>query len=443
MIRLAFLLLGAGALRRQWRVLALAGGLWCLLGLLVLVDLSDGRLSVVTDTLGILLAIEGIVEATAAVLMGPRQHWRGLLRGLGFMLAGFLVADIPWDNNIGSTVLFGAAFMLDGTLRIVAAFIVHNPRWRLGLLAGLVEICIAAVIFLDHPVPHRLTVPFCLALMLLSSGYALLLMATQLRRLAPGASVTSLPLYAHRNWHARHHPHYAVEQAGPEFPGQRLLVHVWTAMGTAEGAHGQPIIRRYVAAVDKNGVISTGHSALELPPDLYVSHYPAVEIDRDSDNFRRALHSGVQNDVAGRFQPSYREEAAGWCPADQTVAFSRFNPAALRAFWQAYSRDSTYNLTARNCSTSAVAALDAATEGVMDNGRPIRTLLRLLLDPHFWLLRVVRGRAELMTWTPGLVLDYARLLLQVTEHGDRRWRHRLRDALQARHLTAAQGHGRA
>ena len=435
MVRLAFLLLGARALQPQWRILALAGAVWCLLGLLMLADLSDGRMSVLTDTLGILLAIEGVVETGAAFALGWRQSWRGLLRGLGFLFAGFLVADIPWDNNIGSTILFGSAFLIDGLLRISAAFVVHNRRWRHGLIAGLAEIVISVLVFLNHPIPHRLTVPFCLSLLLLTSGYALLAMAIQLRRLVPGASVTSLPLYASRNWHDRPDISLGEAQAGPEFPGQQLLVHVWTAMGTAEGAHGQPVVRRYIAAVDGNGVVSTGHAALELPPDLYVSHYPAVEIDRDSDNFRHALHSGVQNNVPGRFQPSYAEESAGWCPADQTVAFTRFNPAALRVFWRVYSEDKTYNLTARNCSTTVIQALDAAIEGVMDNGRPIRRLIHLLLDPHFWLLRLVRGRAELMTWTPGLVLDYARLLVQVTEHGDRRWLRRLREAWQTRRLA--------
>jgi uncharacterized membrane protein HdeD (DUF308 family) len=192
--RLAFLLLGTRALQPQWRILAAAGATWCLLGLLMLADLSDGRMSVLTDTLGILLAVEGTVETGAAFALGVRQNWRGLLRGFGFLLAGFLVADIPWDNNIGSTILFGAAFLIDGILRISAAFVVHNPRWRQGLVAGLAEICLSALVFLDHPIPHRLTVPFCLSLLLLTSGYALLAMAIQLRRLPFGASVTSLPL---------------------------------------------------------------------------------------------------------------------------------------------------------------------------------------------------------------------------------------------------------
>ncbi|WP_454684218.1 HdeD family acid-resistance protein [Ancylobacter moscoviensis] len=435
MIRLAFLLLGGDALRPQWRVLAMAGAGTCLLGLLMLADLSDGKLSVVTDTLGILLALHGLVELAAAMLLGVRTHLRAVARGLAFLIAGFLVADIPWDNNIGSATLFGAAFAIDGVLRIASAAVVRNPRWRQGLAAGLVEIVLAVVILAGHPLPHRLTVPFCLALLLLSSGYTLFQLAMQLRALGPGRSVTSLPFYASRNWHGGGGHGYENRGAGAEFPGQTLMLHVWTATGSADGGHGPIVVRRYVAAVDRHGVVSTGHAALELPPDLYVSHYPAVEIDRDSDDFRHLLDSRTQNDVAGRFQPSYAEEVAGWCPADQTVTFTRFNPAALRAFWREYSQDTTYNLTARNCSSSSILALDAAMEGVLRDGKPLRRLLKLLVDPHFWLLRLVRGRAELMTWTPGLALDYARFLHEVTERGDRRWRQRLQDAWRERHIA--------
>jgi len=47
-------------------------------------------------------------------------------------------------------------------------------------------------------------------------------------------------------------------------------------------------------------------------------------------------------------------------------------------------------------------------------------------------LRVVRGRAEAMTWTPGLVLDYARLLHEIVENGEQRWRRKIRNARQMR-----------
>lgn len=102
-------------------------------------------------------------------MLGERRYWRGLLRGLGFLVAGFLVADIPWDNNIAATILFGLAFLGDGHLRITSAFIVHNPRWRQGLLAGPFEIVLSLLILLDYPLSHRLTVAFILALILLTS----------------------------------------------------------------------------------------------------------------------------------------------------------------------------------------------------------------------------------------------------------------------------------
>lgn len=128
-------------------------------------------------------------------------------------------------------------------------------------------------------------------------------MSFQLRGLAPGASVNTLPMYAARNWHARRALHVSERGGGPDFPGQELLLHVWTPLGTAEGAHGQPIVRRYIAAVDRHGVVPTGHASLELPPDLYASHYPGQEIERDSDNFRHALSAGAQNDIVANFSP--------------------------------------------------------------------------------------------------------------------------------------------
>ena len=56
-----------------------------------------------------------------------------------------------------------------------------------------------------------------------------------------------------------------------------------------------------------------------------------------------------------------------------------------------------------------------------------RRFLFLILDPHLWMLAMLRSRGESMTWTPGLVLDYARMLQQVTEQQHRRWWSKLRD----------------
>ena len=51
-----------------------------------------------------------------------------------------------------------------------------------------------------------------------------------------------------------------------------------------------------MASVDKAGRFSTGHAALGQGDDLYISHYPAVEIDRSPANLRSSLKTGA--DVA-------------------------------------------------------------------------------------------------------------------------------------------------
>lgn len=432
MIRLLFLLLGARALKPVWPYLMTAGILWMLLGALILYDLSDGVLTVVLDAFALFLVVEGLVELVAAASQGLRRHWIDALRGIAFLFAAFVVFDIPWDNNIAAALVFGTAFLADGVLRIGSACFVHGPRWRLGILAGLTEISLSLMILFEFPVPHRFTVPFCFALLLLTSGYALVRMALPLRRLRDRASITTLPLYAARNWQGGRINLIVPEPPATPDPNQILNVYVWTAVGSARDPQRRLLIDRYIAAVDRNGVISTGHAALEMPPDIYISHYPANDIDHSPDDFRALLLASPENNVPGRFNESLAVESANWCKPDQQVSFRRFNPLALRAFWREYSKDNTYNLTARNCSTTVIQALDAAIEGAGYTGRLLRDSFRILSDPHFWIMRILRGRAEAMTWTPGLVLDYARMLNQVVEHSERRWRTRISEAIRSR-----------
>lgn len=431
MIRLALLLLGPRALARWWMFLLPIGAAWIAAGLWIVANLHDREVVYVEDVLAILVALEGTVRIASATALGYRKSRSELVRGLCFLLAAFLIYNVEWDHNAGATVVFGLAFLVDGLLRIGAAWVIRGQRLAANVVQGTVSILLAIVVFLRWPIPHDVTIPFCIALLLLSSGFVLLRAAWQLRRLPDGGSITALPLYSRSSWQSRG---IAVPVLEPGIEPVRgcLHVRVWTATGSINDPQRQLLVDRYIAAVDRKGVVSTGHSALEVPPDLYISHYPADELDHHPDELRTILHSGQQNDVKGRFQPSLAVEAAAWCMPDQTVTFHRFNATALRAFWQAYSADDTYNLTARNCSTTVALSLDAATEGLASSGRPLRDFFQLLLNPDFWLLRIVRARAEGMTWTPGLVLDYAQVLQRVLEHGERRWREKLGSAFRSR-----------
>ncbi|MCS3408939.1 HdeD family acid-resistance protein [Serratia sp. AKBS12] len=413
MIRLIVLLLGAQALHGQRRALWLFGWFWIITGVLMLVDvLQDGRSLLALDALALMLALEGLVAISAALVIGGNGR-PVLLKGFGFIFMALLVFDVPADGNIISSVVFGSALLLDGVVRIASSTVIQHRRWKVVALAGSGELLLSLMIFIGWPAPHRMTVPFCFGLMMILSGWALLRISRRLMHFALNRHHTAVPTHT---------------------ATQPLTVYVWTPLGSAKDARRRYIVDRYIAAVDGAGVISTGHTALELAPDIYISHYPRDDIDRSAQDFRRLLHAGEQNNVAGRFLPNLQQETAEWCPPDKHIHFCRYNPSALRAFWQHYRQDDTYNLTRRNCSTTVISALDSALEGVLGGQQLWRRFLMLALDPNLWVLAMLRSRGESMTWTPGLVLDYTRMLKQVTEHQDQRWLLKLRKLTQR--LTA-------
>ncbi|XYI36923.1 hypothetical protein DAMDJJ_02055 [Cupriavidus necator] len=220
---------------------------------------------------------------------------------------------------------------------------------------------------------------------------------------------------------------------GPPGPGGRALtVHVRTPVGSARGeARRQPLVDRYIAAVDRDGVISTGHAALESPEGIYISLYPAEEIDRSPDEFTRILRATRENDVGGKFQPDYQTESRAWCPS--TVGIRNYDPGRLDRFWNAYRQNTTYNLTHRNCSSTVSHALEAALEGasarVWREARGWRPLWRLLTTPELWVAAQIRKRAKTMAWTPGLTLDYARALSMLADPRPSGWASMTRLAL--------------
>ncbi len=422
MIQLALLLVGVQAVQRHWLTLAAVGAIWGALGLGILIDPLDGVQNVTMHTLGLLLVLEGL----ATLLTGLLAHAAGplrLTRAFAFMAPGLLIIDTPWRNVVLISVLFGLALLIDGAVRIASTLFVRFPGWQAALGASVVELVLAVLAFTPWPVSYEATVPFCVGIAMLLSSWSVIRSALLLRTLPPHAPITSLPLFGHRRgWLPPVFPLQAADGSPVAADGNaRLIVHVWTPLASQAEPRRRPVLDRYVASVDKTGSIATGHAALEMPPGLYISHYRAEEQDRSSAEFRRALHAGRQNDVAGRFLPSYRGEVEEWCPSTVQVVFRQFSPDRLRRFWVAYRRDSTYNLTNRNCSVVVALALEAALEGILSRDRDFPPILRLVLHPELYLATILRRRANTMTWTPGLVLDYARALQQVTEPEQSSW----------------------
>lgn len=457
MIRLAVLLVGARALRSKWPVLAIIGQCWIILGFLIIADAADGVTTVATHTFGYLLVVEG--AAALFAMLAARSNSSGffLMKAAALIVLGFMIVALPPRGHIAHAVLFGLAFIIDGVTRAVTAYVVRHPRWRTVIAGAVLEAMFGAMLIAQWPYPYRKAVPFVIAIALILSGWTVFNIALRLRRIDPNRSVTTLPIFGRRQWSVahpvselpppepverrtgghHHHHHYKSPHPKP------LVVHVWTPLGSADHPMHRPVVDRYIAAVDSQGVISTGHAALELPPDLYISHYPAEEIDHSPSEFTSILRAGHENDVKGRFQPSYAIESANWCPADVHIKFRRYNAENLRAFWQVYSRDDTYNLTNRNCSVTVITALEAALEGTVGARRWVwPNFLLLLVNPDMWLAAVLRGQAEAMTWTPGLAQDYARALRRVVEPLQLHWFDRVSDSVR-RYREARHNHREA
>ena len=439
MIRLAMLLVGARVLRRKWPALVVLGTLWIALGLAIMVDASNGLSVVAVEALAILLLFEGFLALGLFTLAPHRRGYIVLIKALALIVLGCMILDFPVQADIENSLLFGLAFLIDGGIRIATASIVRFRKWHLVAAGGALELCLGAFVLSDWPVGYHRTVPFCVGVALLLSGWAILKIGLRLRQLTDDTPVVNLPVFQHRGWHGLGSALPPARPTAPSHHATPLIVHVWTPVGSAASPRSRHrlLIDRYIAAIDGKGMISTGHAALELAPDIYISHYPALDLDHSPAEFARLFRASPDNNVKGHFQPSYAFESADWCPADARVDFHMYDAARLRAHWETYRADDTYNLTNRNCSVSVAVALEAALEGTLGTRAAWGRFWRLLVNPDLWFAALLRARAESMTWTPGLVLDYARALRELVEPQRRPWRRRLQVAL--RHLRRRHG----
>src|SRR5690606_20608675 len=185
-----------------------------------------------TDLLGLVLALEGALTLLA-LLLSPAEMRRALVWRAGVLLAlGALILLPLAADEVADRVLFGAAFLVDGALRVGAAWVVRFSGWRSAVALGLLQLVAAFLVMGNWPIHHGYVVPMVLGFVLISSGWALCMLGTQLRNLAPGASITTLPMFFARGWYGADGPPRPHADAYPDFaPLQPVTFHVWTAPG--------------------------------------------------------------------------------------------------------------------------------------------------------------------------------------------------------------------
>ncbi|MFL1493560.1 HdeD family acid-resistance protein [Pseudomonas antarctica] len=406
MVRLSVILLGTEFVRKRWPTLAFLGALWAVIGALIFIDALDGVTYFPLHVFGYLLLAEAVFVLLLPISQTNKRSLLSKIRGVCFLLLGLLIVDSHHAASIILAVVFGVIFLSDGFFRIAAAVVVRFRGWQFSLLAGIFEIAFALFILEPYPTLYVGTVPICIGMNILMSGCVLV---QQSFRLKDGSeNIAELP----------------IGKSALQTPNANVLViHIWTPNGAEKQEFGgNPLLNRYIAAVDKNGVVSAGHAAIECGADIYISHYPDEDIDRNTNDFVRLLRATPNNDVAGRFLPSYPSEVADWCPSTIQIKFMIYNLERLNSFWNTYRLNPTYNLTSRNCSSAVALCLEAALDGTMSHGRSnMYDFFRVIINPEFWLAAQIRKRANAMAWTPGLVLDYARALNAAIESPPLTW----------------------
>ncbi|MBU8538586.1 protease [Falsiroseomonas tokyonensis] len=424
MLKLAFLLIGPASFRAHWAAISVLGAYLILLAVILAANVVPAFADIAAALLGLAFAAYG-AGALAAALAARRRGAGGFawLLPAASVLMGLLLLLAPFQSDLALGWLLAILFLTDAIGRLVPALVGKFRGWRLHVAIGAAEILLAAMLILDWPLPRSLDIPFCVGAFIGLGGWLLLRLGFMLRDLEEEAAILMLPIFAGRGWY-EHAPILADGDTPPERSEAPLRVRVWTPRGCAADTGRMPIVDRYFGAVNPDGSISTGHSSLELAPDVYISHYPVEERTRSRDHFLHALSAGQENDAPGIFQPSYAVEVASWVEADQEVRFHSYNARRLRAFWVGYRQDSLYNVVNRNCSTVIAGALDAALEGVLATPHPWRRLAGLLLNPDLWLAGLMRVRAESATWTPGFLLDYAVPLARLVDRPDLSWAQR-------------------
>lgn len=421
-MNLAMLLLGPGNLHRsRWYVTAL-GTLLFGVGLFIVIDASDTVTVMTLEAFGWVMAAMGLAKLALSVLAGgagmPSFY---SFQGVVFVVLGIAIADFPQQSENAVPWLFGLALLLNGLYQALSSLIIRYPNWGWFLASGIGHLLFGGLLFFEWKHAVNWVVPLFLGGGLILIGLTTLRTALRLgsylRHHEGKAAETAVRYFLDFHVAGRFRRQYLaadpIAPAGIGQPHDDLLVHVWTPTTVANVDTDPNLVNRYVAARNNEGKFTVGHSALEMGPDLYISHCDGDPTAFDtSEEVWQTLRS---KDVPGVFLPSFEEEIKTYVQPSATIRFRNFNVDQIRTFWAMYRNVTAYNFTNRNCSVAVALALEAALMGSIRTRHRFRAFLSLMMNKDLWVAHFIRWKAREMVWTPGMMLEYAVALQRVVE----------------------------
>ncbi|HUN94831.1 MAG TPA: HdeD family acid-resistance protein [Bradyrhizobium sp.] len=165
------------AVREHWKAFLIEGILLAILGLAAIIVPPLASLAV-TIFLGWLFLISGI--AGLALTFWARQlpgFWWSLISAVLAIVAGFILLTRPVQGTLTLTIVVGVYFLAEGVATIMYA-LEHrrelSRRWSWLLVAGLMDIIIAAIIIAGLPGSALWAVGLLVGINLLFGGATLI-----------------------------------------------------------------------------------------------------------------------------------------------------------------------------------------------------------------------------------------------------------------------------
>jgi uncharacterized membrane protein HdeD (DUF308 family) len=178
----------ANSVRAHWRLFLVEGIILFLLGLLAIIIPPIATIAVEV-LIGWLLLASGIVGliATFRTRGTPGFSW-SLLSAIVGIAAGIVLLLWPLSGALSLTLILTVFLVLEGTVSILYA-LEHkrelSGRWGVMLFSGIVDLCLAGMIFAGLPGTAAWAIGLLIGINLVFGGSALVAMALHARNSAP------------------------------------------------------------------------------------------------------------------------------------------------------------------------------------------------------------------------------------------------------------------
>jgi len=169
--------------RNWWQLLAL-GLVSVIAGLAALSCAFTATMATVT-VFGVLLLIAGIAEVIHAVMV---RNLRGfalhLLGAALYLLTGLFLLEDPIQAALVITLLFAAAFIVGGLLRVIFSIVVQPHGWVWVALNGAIDLLLGVFVWNRWPESSLWVIGLFVGIDLLFHGWSWVILALTVRTAA-------------------------------------------------------------------------------------------------------------------------------------------------------------------------------------------------------------------------------------------------------------------